>query len=65
MEYKSHNLLILENMHYGNATYIFEGSFEENRFRYLTKKDILDQNLHINRIIHDSSWQQDIESYFK
>lgn len=65
MEYKELNILLLENFYYGNATYIFSGTFEINNFYSLTKKDIFDNNLHEDRIIHNKGWDIKIMSIFQ
>lgn len=57
------NLYLLESIHFGNATYVFGNDWEE--LSKLTKKEILDGNLFLNRIIHRSKWESEIESLLK
>ena len=54
---------ILESLIYGNAIYVFDKNWLE--FSKLTKKEILDKNLHIKRIIHKEGWEKEIDELFK
>ena len=54
---------ILESLIYGNAIYVFDKNWLE--FSKLTKKEILDRNLHIKRIIHKEGWEKEVEELFK
>ena len=54
---------ILESLIYGNAIYVFDKNWLE--FSKLTKKEILDENLHIKRIIHKEGWKKEINELFK
>lgn len=53
------NIYVLDSILYGNATYIFEGNWEE--VSQLTKKQIIDGNLYKYRIIHDKKWRTEIK----
>lgn len=62
--FEEKNLYILENVSsYGNATYVFKNEWEV--FSQLSKKEILDNNLHHRRIIHRKGWLDDIEKLLK
>lgn len=63
LEFHDRNLLIVENLYYGNATYIFENSYNELDFEHLTKKEVLNNNMQKDRIIHDENWQNKILSH--
>lgn len=56
------DLYILDSATYGNATYIFSGGWKE--VSKLTKKEIIDQGLHLHRILHDLHWKQGIMDVF-
>jgi hypothetical protein len=57
------NLYVLESLLYGNATYIL-GSDWKN-LSQLTKKEILANELHEERIIHQESWYEKINLVIK
>lgn len=52
--FNNKNLYVLESVHLGNATYVFQENWEA--LAQLTKKDILDSNLHHSRLIHNPKW---------
>ena len=54
---------ILESLIYGNAIYVFDKNWLE--FSKLTKKEILDENLHMKRIIHKKGWEKEVRELFK
>ena len=54
---------ILESLIYGNAIYVFDKNWLE--FSKLTKKEILDDNLHMKRIIHKEGWKKEVNDLFK
>lgn len=54
---------ILESLLYGNAIYAFDKDCLE--LTKLTKKEILDDNLHIKRIIHKRGWEKEVMDLFK
>ena len=43
--------------------YVFDKNWLE--FSKLTKKEILDRNLHIKRIIHKDGWEKEVDELFK
>lgn len=53
---------ILESLIYGNAIYVFDKNWLE--FSKLTKKEILDENLHMKRIIHKKGWKKEVRELF-
>ena len=53
-------LFILESIFPNNATYVFEHNWEE--LSKLTKAEILNQNLHRARIIHNANWVNEFNS---
>ena len=52
------NLFILESIRTGNATYVFDHNWEE--LSQLSKKEILDNALQHDRIIHREDWEDNI-----
>lgn len=54
---------ILESLIYGNAIYVFDKNWME--FSKLTKKEILDADLHMKRIIHKDGWETEVNDLFK
>lgn len=54
---------ILESLIYGNAIYVFDKNWLE--FSKLTKKEILDEDLHMKRIIHKEGWEKEVDELFK
>jgi hypothetical protein len=48
------NIYILESTQTNNATYVFEENWE--RLSQMTKAEILNNELHKDRIIHRQSW---------
>jgi len=57
------NLYILENAEYGNATYILREDWE--KLSKKTKSELLNNDLHEQRIIHGKNWKKEIENLFK
>lgn len=55
--------LVLDCINYGNAIYIFNK--DQENISTLPKKEILDNELNIDRIIHNKGWQASIAKYFK
>lgn len=51
-------LYVLESILYGNATYVFGDNWE--KLSQLTKKEILDESLQTDRLIHKESWYGNI-----
>ncbi len=54
---------ILESMYYGNATYVFDGAWEELSQR--TKAEILRESLQKVRVIHRKGWKKRVEEIIK
>lgn len=67
MEYKHKGIFVLENLFYGNATYVFDSSkISIDSFINLTKKEILQAGLQKDRIIHDATevrWKSSLKSH--
>lgn len=61
--YPNKNLYVLENLWYGNATYIFNENWEY--LSQLTKTEILFNNLFSYRINHSPTWANQIHSLLK
>lgn len=53
--YPKRSIVILESVHPNNATYIFSGNDWE-RLTRLTKAELIEGGLHLDRLIHDDSW---------
>ncbi|WP_052190890.1 hypothetical protein [Chitinibacter sp. ZOR0017] len=58
MGFAKKNLFVLESPIFGNATYVFDGEWED--VSKLTKKQILTNQLHKFRFVHSSKWRADI-----
>jgi hypothetical protein len=56
--FEAKQLYILESLHLGNATYVFGNDWEA--LSKLTKSEIINGDLAIDRIIHDSNWYYNI-----
>lgn len=56
--FPKNNLFVLESPEYGNATYVFEGNWEQ--LSQLTKAEILAGNLHKHRVVHMTTWERAI-----
>lgn len=56
-------IYLLESVHLGNATYIFGDDWE--KLSKLSKKEILDENLHKDRIVHRKLWHFNIMKILK
>lgn len=52
------NIFVMENVMYGNATYIFENDWEQ--FSQLTKAEIIHNNLQKHRFEHRKGWEDEI-----
>lgn len=57
------NLFVMENVLYGNATYVFENDWES--FSQLTKAEIITNNLQKERIEHRVGWEMGIDNLLK
>lgn len=56
------NLYILESIYYGNATYVLREDWE--RLSQMTKAEILQKDLHEQRIIHRLPWEAQVDQLF-
>lgn len=56
--FKKKGLVLMENMIYGNATYVFRDNWEE--FSKLSKAEIIQNNLQEKRLVHRGSWPMQI-----
>ena len=56
--FKRKGLVLMENMIYGNATYVFRDNWEE--LSKLSKAEIIKHNLHEMRLVHRESWPYQI-----
>ncbi|WP_051827404.1 hypothetical protein [Metabacillus indicus] len=56
------DLYIFETAEYGNATYIFEGNWEQ--LSQMSKAEIIAEKLHKHRLIHLDGWSSQIASLF-
>lgn len=56
--FKNRRLVLMENMIYGNATYIFRDNWEE--LSKLSKAEIQKYNLYDKRLVHRESWPMQI-----
>lgn len=57
-KFPTKNLFVMENVMYGNATYVFENDWEQ--FSRLTKAEIIQNSLEKSRIEHRSGWENEI-----
>lgn len=53
--FTSKQLVVLESLTVGNAIYVFDRNWRA--FSHMTKREILAQNLHKHRIIHQTGWK--------
>ncbi|MDF7683345.1 hypothetical protein PT287_07500 [Lactobacillus sp. ESL0679] len=59
-EFKKAKIYVFDSVMYGNATYIFNRSWEE--VSKLTKKEILENHLEERRIIHSNNWKAELKN---
>lgn len=57
--FKNKGLVLMENMIYGNATYVFRDNWEEISKK--SKADIVKNNLQEDRFVHRRSWSNQIK----
>ena len=57
--YTNRNLYVFESNQLGNATYVFEGEWENAS--QLTKRDIIKGNLCYKRIVHAKAWAETVK----
>lgn len=61
--FKKKGLVLMENMIYGNATYVFRDNWEE--LSKLSKAEIIQNNLQEKRLVHRGSWPMQIGSILR
>lgn len=61
--FKEKGVTVLESTQIDNATYLFNLNWEQTS--QLTKAQILQNNLHIDRIIHSKGWLKKLGKYLK
>lgn len=61
--YKEKGLYMFDSIMYGKATYVFDVDWE--KVSHLTKKQIIDNHIAKERIIHSPSWKRKIERLLK
>ena len=61
--FKKKNMVLMENMIYGNATYVFRDNWEE--LSKLSKAEIIKHNLQEKRLVHREGWPYQISKLFK
>lgn len=60
-EFTDKNLFIFDSILYGNAIYVFKNNWEN--ISKLTKKEIIQNNLAEERIIHNNYWKNKLNKY--
>lgn len=58
-EFADKGIYILENLYYGNATYVMGNDWE--RVSQMTKAEVINNDLCENRIIHSKGWEEEID----
>lgn len=53
--------LVFDNTRYGNAIYVF--NIDAKKFIGLSKKQILDERLHLDRVVHAKGWKHQVKKY--
>ena len=61
--FKKKKLVLMENMIYGNATYVFRDNWAE--LSKMSKAEIIKQNLQDKRLVHRGNWPYQIMSLLK
>lgn len=56
--FKRKNIVVMENMIYGNATYVFKDDWKE--LSKLSKAEIIHNNLQQSRLVHSEKWVGEI-----
>lgn len=56
--FKRKNIVVMENMIYGNATYVFKDDWKE--LSKLSKAEIIHNNLQYMRLVHSEKWKGEI-----
>lgn len=60
--FPNQDFFILESIHTGNATYIFDDDWPQ--LSQLTKEQIISQNLQQNRFVHNEEWDNQVNGLF-
>jgi hypothetical protein len=60
-EFEKKGLCIFDSIMYGNAAYVFKGEWED--VSRLTKKEIIQENLALDRIVHHRNWESRMKEY--
>lgn len=61
--FSDRNRFVLESIYTGNATYVFDDRWEN--MSKLTKRQILDEQLHVERLIHREGWEKELRSVLR
>lgn len=61
--FKERDIYVLESILYGNATYVLGEQWEELSKK--TKAEILNRNLHKDRLVHHKEWARDLAGLFR
>lgn len=61
-EFKELEIVLLESMYMGNATYVFDIRNYENIIAK-NKQDVLNNNLALRRFFHYNNWEDSIRAY--
>lgn len=61
--FKKKNLVLMENMIYGNATYVFRDNWAE--LSKLSKAEVIKKNFHEKRLVHRGDWPRQIMNLLK
>lgn len=59
--FKNKGLVVMENMMYGNATFVFRDDWEELSKK--SKAEIIQNKLHVARITHNGHWCSELSKY--
>lgn len=62
-EFKEKGMVLMENMSYGNATYVFKNE-DWQELSKLSKAEIIHNDLSVGRIMHDKFWSSRIRKLF-
>jgi hypothetical protein len=62
-KFSAKGIFVMENVMYGNATYIFENDWEQ--FSQLTKAEIINNRFQKDRIEHRAGWEEKINRLLK
>lgn len=62
--FTKHQIVLLETMYAGNATYVFSMEDFENKV-IVDKQTVLKQKLHLKKFIHHKNWEENIRKFMK